>query len=387
MQMIEHHPFWGYLLLQMQVVFDETLPTYAATDCLRYIWLNPQRTRALTLPQLGFVLVHELAHQLLLTTARANGRDARCWHRATDYAINRIVTQIPHPSGEGPLYTPVQGALRNRSFNQLTAEGIYERLRRDPSQYAPGDGSTNEAGDTKAATVIIGGHRVIDHGGGVDVHVPVAFEGAAGDEIAERILEAVAHSDMQQGRGDVPGEARRLVDLRTPRVPWRRLLRQFVNASLTRDEYDPRRPNRRWLSEGFVVPGLSGERVQHVVVALDTSGSMTAEQLSEACAEIRTIAREVAELQLVVADAKVQEVVTLDHLEAWLGKRAAKGGGGTDHRPVFAWLQEQRLHPDLFIGLTDLESTFPDRKPAFPVLWITPRRHGAAPWGPVVEVT
>lgn len=101
MQMIEHHPFGGYLLLQMQVVFDETLPTYAATDCLRYIWLNPQRSSARSLRQLGFVLVHELAHQLQHTTARAKGRDAMCWHRATDYAINRIVTQIPHPSGAG----------------------------------------------------------------------------------------------------------------------------------------------------------------------------------------------------------------------------------------------------------------------------------------------
>jgi predicted metal-dependent peptidase len=386
MQMIEHHPFWGYLLLQMQVVFDETLPTYAATDCLRYIWLNPTRTGALSLRQLGFVLVHELAHQLQLTTARAKGRDAVCWHRATDYAINRIVTQIPHPSGAGPLYTPVNGALLDRSFGQLTAEGIYERLWRDPSRRAPAGKGKQGAGDTDAEQLIVGGHRVVDHGGGVDVHVPVPFEDAVGEEIAERILEAVAHSDMQQGRGDVPGEARRLVDLRAPRVPWRRILRQFVNASLTRDEYDPRRPNRRWLSEGFVVPGLSGERVQLVVVALDTSGSMTAEQLSEACAEIRAIAREVADLRLVVADAKVQEVVALDDLETWFRQRAAAGGGGTDHRPVFAWMQEQRLHPDLFIGLTDLQSEFPERAPGYPVLWVTPRRHGPAPWGHVVEV-
>jgi predicted metal-dependent peptidase len=386
MQMIEHHPFWGYLLLQMQVVFDASLPTYAATDCLRYIWLNPQRTGALSLRQLGFVLVHELAHQLQLTTARAKGRDAMCWHRATDYAINRIVTQIPHPSGAGPLYTPVDGALIDRTFGKLTAEGIYERLWRDPARRAPASRGARGTGDSETESLMVAGHRVVDHGGGVDVHLPVPFEAAIEEELAERILEAVAHSDLQQVRGDVPGEARRLVELRTPRVPWRRVLRQFVNASLTRDEYDPRRPNRRWLSEGFVVPGLSGERVQLVVVALDTSGSMTADQLSEACAEIRMIACEVADLRLVVADAAVQEVVALDDLETWFGHRRAAGGGGTDHRPVFAWIQEQRLHPDLFVGLTDLESQFPEQAPGYPVLWVTPRRHGTAPWGHVVEV-
>ena len=386
MQMIEHHPFWGYLLLQMQVVFDETLPTYAATDCLRYIWLNPQRTSALSLRQLGFVLVHELAHQLQHTTARAKGRDAMCWHRATDYAINRIIMQIPHPSGAGALYTPVDGALLNYTFNRLTAEGIYERLLRDASRCTSGDGNHRATGNANTDALTVAGHRVVDHGGGIDVHLPVAFDAGTEDEIAERILEAVAHSDMQQGRGDVPGEARRLVDLRAPRVPWRRVLRQFVNTSLTRDEYDWRRPNRRWLSEGFVVPGLSGERVSLVVVALDTSGSMTADQLSEACAEVRLIAREVADLRLVVADATVQEVVALDDLEAWLGRGRASGGGGTDHRPVFAWVREQRLHPDLFIGITDLESIFPEQAPGYPVLWVTPRRHGTAPWGHVVEV-
>jgi predicted metal-dependent peptidase len=53
---------------------------------------------------------------------------------------------------------------------------------------------------------------------------------------------------------------------------------------------------------------------------------------------------------------------------------------------VFAWIQEQRLHPDLFVGLTDLESQFPEQAPGYPVLWVTPRRHGTAPWGHVVEV-
>lgn len=49
-------------------------------------------------------------------------------------------------------------------------------------------------------------------------------------------------------------------------------------------------------------------------------------------------------------------------------------------------MREQRLHPDLCIGITDLESSFPEQAPGYPVLWVTPRRHGTAPWGHVVEL-
>ena len=55
-------------------------------------------------------------------------------------------------------------------------------------------------------------------------------------------------------------------------------------------------------------------------------------------------------------------------------------------RPVFAAVAERRLQPDVFIGLTDLESVFPERAPAYPVLWVVPTEHGEAPWGRVVEV-
>ena len=48
-----------------------------------------------------------------------------------------------------------------------------------------------------------------------------------------------------------------------------------------------------------------GEQVGLVVVALDTSGSMSPADLAAACAEIRSLAVNVGDLRLVVADAKV----------------------------------------------------------------------------------
>ena len=45
MQMLEMHPFWGYLLLQMKLVPASELPAFAATDAVSHIWFNPELTR------------------------------------------------------------------------------------------------------------------------------------------------------------------------------------------------------------------------------------------------------------------------------------------------------------------------------------------------------
>jgi len=41
------------------------------------------------------------------------------------------------------------------------------------------------------------------------------------------------------------------------------------------------------------------------------------------------------------------------------------GGGGTSFVPVFDWLAECRLRPDLLLYFTDAEGDFPQRQPLF----------------------
>jgi predicted metal-dependent peptidase len=72
-----------------------------------------------------------------------------------------------------------------------------------------------------------------------------------------------------------------------------------------------------------------------------------------------------------------------EQLEATSQSQASQ----SSHLPVFDWLKDHNRRPDLFIGMTDLYSRFPDDPPPFPVLWITQGRRGKAPWGRVLEVT
>ena len=55
------------------------------------------------------------------------------------------------------------------------------------------------------------------------------------------------------------------------------------------------------------------------------------------------------------------------------------GGGGTDHRCIFDWLDRAGLSPACVVCLTDLDTRFPYTSPAVPVLWAVVGNNPAAP--------
>ena len=92
------------------------------------------------------------------------------------------------------------------------------------------------------------------------------------------------------------------------------------------------------------------------------------------------------DVTLIVADCAIQQVVPLDDLEEILATGAFQGGGGTDHVCVFDYIADHHLNPRVFIGLSDLYSCFPEKKPPYPVLWLVTEDHGEPPWGKVIEL-
>jgi predicted metal-dependent peptidase len=62
-----------------------------------------------------------------------------------------------------------------------------------------------------------------------------------------------------------------------------------------------------------------------------------------------------------------------------------KGGGGTDFRPVFEWVNENQIAPVCLIYLTDLCCHSYPAIPEYPVLWVTDSRR-TAPFGQTVRI-
>lgn len=407
MEMAEAHPFWGYLLLQVRLVAAPDLPTLAATDCVRHIWYNPHLTRLLSSTQLGFVLAHEIVHQLQAVHERMEQRDPDIWNQALDYVANRLVLAIPRPGRrktwyrsnsmyELPVVELPDGTrllpLHDPAFDGMVGEAVYDRLLA---------AWTGGAGQTVDLVVPMPGDNgnlrlpVRNHGGGVDLHWPHKLDAEDRRELTERIAAAREVWRRDGRRGDMPADEWRPFDPtpRAPVVPWQRIFRQIAGPLVSRDDYSLARPNRRYLSDGIVVPGLAGDGVSTAVVAIDTSGSIDPEDLRVFANEVQWLHRQVDDLWLLVADAEVRLACSGDEALRILEKGELPGGGGTDHRPVFAWICEHRLQPDVFVGLTDLETEFPPVPPSYPVVWVVPPAAGRddeaipaqAPWGHVIQ--
>ena len=107
-----------------------------------------------------------------------------------------------------------------------------------------------------------------------------------------------------------------------------------------------------------------------VCIVLDTSGSIGESQLREFVSEIDALKAQVsARVTLHACDHELspQGPWIAEPWEAIRLPENVTGGGGTDFRPAFDWIERCGQRPDVLIYLTDAEGEFPPAAPTYPV--------------------
>lgn len=179
--------------------------------------------------------------------------------------------------------------------------------------------------------------------------------------------------------GSVSGDTRTELLGRGARLDWRKALRHYL-ASLNEREPSYSRPSRRAPTLVGIVPGSARRPSKHrIVVAIDTSSSMSDGQLNVIAAELRVLARR-ADVFVIECDTEIKAAYE------FRGKLVEVcGRGGTDLRPPFATAAKMR--PDLFVYFTDGCGPAPARAPRFKTIWcLTYGGQRPAPWGRVVHM-
>jgi hypothetical protein len=169
-----------------------------------------------------------------------------------------------------------------------------------------------------------------------------------------------------QARGNMPaGVARALERMRQPVIDWKSELEKFIDEAMSKSKYTL--PSRRFLGQGKAQYGYKKykEDFESVVVAIDTSGSITKKMIEQFLAEVMGISEAYSpeETWILYCDTKVYEPdLVLPGDQPDFNK--IKGGGGTRFGPPFEWTQKNFLdngrEPSVFIYFTDGEATFPD---------------------------
>jgi len=392
--LVVQHAFYASILLPLRIIADLTLPTWASTDGYERISINPLWTQALDRQQLGYVILHEAGgHIALLHALRKGTRDHERWNCAADLAANAMLDEIKDVHGK-PLYrrpehveipgVGVCSMLHADWAKDLASEPIYDRLSQQPTLPCCDP-------DTDSQATKPGPHSHHDHchPGRTCLQISTPLTADQSERLVDRVLAAYETWKASNQRGSMPaGMIRHLERLRATRVPWQRLFHQFAGSALTKDDYSLSPPHRRWLSEANIIrPTLRSPQLAQLVVSIDTSGSVDRAMLTEFASELMALRHLADETLLLTHDATVHDVIPTAKIQARLASGTFHGGGGTSHQPVFEWMAAKRIQPDLFIGFTDLHSTFPERKPAYPVMWVAPEAHGTPPWGRVVVIS
>jgi len=394
-RLILDHPFLGALVLRLPLKTAGRWCATTATDA-RALFYNPGWVDSLTASQLQFALAHEALHCALGHFARRGHRVQRRWDLACDFAINPLLLE------EG--LAPPPGAQVLALYRGMSAEEIYpclddEQLEEetlDDHAWDGDDGGQGGQGDAAPRDEPGGGAGASAAGapGGSGSAPADAKEGEQAQAPRprplnaterehlrgqwQRHLAAAAQRAREAGKGG--GALQRLLEEGlAPRVSWRAALAQHL-AQTSREDYSWLRPSRR---EGAAMLPSLRSQAGDVVVAIDTSGSIGADDLAHFAAEINALKGTLTVRTTLLACDSALAAAGPWVAEPWepmvLPPRLA-GGGGTDFRPVFDWVARQGQQPDALVYFTDACGSFPDTPPAYPVLWLVKGR-APVPWG------
>jgi len=306
------------------------------------------------------ILRHEILHIVLGHLVRHQAfTDKLKFNIAADLAVNSLIprSELPANALTAVMRFPVQ--VENRRFHLKvgdrvsgqTAEWYYQRLA-EPSDP-----------DVDAQVAIL-------FGAGCE-----RWEGDPGP-IGSALAAAIQSAIRSMGPSCVsslPPQLRNAIDaigLSGRQVlDWRRALRCFSGRSRrTRLVTTLKRPSKRFGS----TPGVRVRSKSHVVVAVDTSGSIDQQCLGRFFEQVHAIWRTGATVTILEADNEVRGV------SEYRGKAIQpKGGGGTDFDPAIKWVNERANIVDALVYFTDADGarTVPCRKR---MMWLVHRQGGGS---------
>jgi len=393
-QLVIKEPFFGYLANSLSLEEDDLLFPVGTDGQSIYYSEKLIEELDITVKEMEGTLVHEIMHLILKHTERRRTRSKMKWNIATDLVINSMLRdwgfELP------------DGILTEEEYSQESAEEVYNELPDFDETECPECGARDVRrkklrvkGRNEGSKVLKGeaefkckkcGNEWKDE---VDV-IPSGNDGD-GDKWEDVDIPPLDDHDLwQEGEieenewrrkvaeasnkakmhGDMPSGLKRMVkDLVHPRIDWRRLLERYISAQ-DREEYTWKRPNRRYLSDDMYYPSLKSTKLE-VAIAIDTSGSVSEEELKEFMSEVAGILDSVKNFraELIACDTEVhahETALTKQDFQNFM--EICEGGGGTDFRPVFEELQN--VYPDCLVYLTDGRGTYPQSKPMYDVVWV-----------------
>jgi len=346
-------PFYGLMLISLNKVIDESIPTLCVSKSgINFnLHVNPTFWKSLDdVTKLG-VFKHEMLHIAFFHLLQMDRyHDKELFNIAADLEINQYI----EPSLKGPSWSGLDINLHPfQPLNLPTFAGtkVYYDLLIAEKKKNPGFlgeldphhmlwGEVSEAGEAEQKMI----RKQIEHQlKDIADHVNKSY-GKLPKEIEEMI-----------GNIEVDEE---------PTINWKEYLRRFNGFSQKVYTKKSRRKLNKRFSDN---PALKIKQRKNTLVGIDTSGSVSNKELLEFFNEIHHIFKTGTNIDIIECDAQIQRVYKYD------GKNKdikVMGRGGTSFDPVIDYLNEHKSKYQNLIYLTDGCCSPPKHNPVHPVLWV-----------------
>jgi len=352
---------------------------------------------SLTDAELRFLILHECYHKMyrhLTTWKHLHDKNHTLANMSCDYNLNGKLVDENKDDGFATMPRDADGNLMGL-FDEKFREGngwmdtakIFSILDDDDDGDDEGEGGNESGGDDPQGTSCA-------QPKGFDEH---DWEGAnklSDEEIKELEKDidiAIRQGSMAAGKLGSNGN-RNFDELMQPQVDWREVLREFIQTTCTGSDYSTwKRPNRRYIGAGVYMPSGISERIDELVIAIDTSGSISDTAVALFLSEVQSICTTVKPEKVRVLywghEVVGDEVYELNELDTLVRSTKVRGGGGTDVECVTAYMDEHKISPQAAIILTDGYLFGDWGKWVCPTLWCVLDNKSATPdTGKVVHI-
>tara|TARA_Y100000114_G_scaffold11149_2_gene8893 strand:+ start:3510 stop:4748 length:1239 start_codon:yes stop_codon:yes gene_type:complete len=341
----------GTLLIGDKSIVDD-IPT-AMTDGLNEKYSRTMVSE-LSDPELRFVMLHENRHKIykhMDVYDDIAAENPMLTNMALDFVINIEITD-ENKDGFATMPTGKYEGLYDEKYRGMTVMQVYDSLK---SQGTGGNG-----GSGKPSTGTGQPQSWPGESSGFDEH---DFEGAKGideatkESVGAEIDQALRQGAIAAGKLGTGGELGSIKDLLEPQIDWREVLREFVQQTCAGKDFGTwSKPNRRYIGAGIYMPSTLSEKVEELVIAADTSGSVYY-YLDKFLSEMVGICNSVRpdKVRLLYWDTQVanDESYELEKIDDLAKTTKPRGGGGTRVSCVPAYMREQGIRPQAVIVFTD----------------------------------
>jgi predicted metal-dependent peptidase len=319
---------------------------------------------SLTVEEISALVLHENLHVMLKHLPRHKDlmkENAKLANIAMDFVVNDIIVEIGKKDA-GLLRLP-KGGLYDPKYHNWSVREVYNDLKNDEKNGG-------------------GGGRMKP----LDEHDMDGVEGASPEELkglSDKINEAIQQGGMLAGKFGVK-VPRVIQELMEPKLSWRDVLRDFVSSACRgAEDYTWRKLNRRRLADDIYLPSTISERVGELIIAIDTSGSIDAAQLTEFATEIVAICDTVnpEKVRVLWWDTEVHgEQVFEGNYDGIAHMLKPQGGGGTIASCVSEFLIKKSMSADCLVMFTDgyIENNV-KWNTKIPTLWVVTRKRDFKP--------